>query len=118
MQLNHAVCAALVLTGFSTSGCQDSPSFASTVAPFINGRQVATVYRVRLPENGTNVPCYRQLRVRNEVNAWLLEDDLVTLVDMDEGMYQRDGGYWLHVYPPLSHRPTCFVDTRYLIPYR
>ncbi|HPQ95646.1 MAG: hypothetical protein KDI44_13290 [Thiothrix sp.] len=118
MQLNHAVCAALVLAGFSASGCQDSPSFASTLLPVTSGRQVATVYRVHLPADGQNVPCYRQLTVRDVVNAWLLEGDLVVLVDVDEGMYRRDDGYWLHVYPPLSHRPTCFVDTRYLIPYR
>ncbi|MGB1257627.1 MAG: hypothetical protein ACPG51_17285 [Thiolinea sp.] len=47
----------------------------------------------------------------------LQENQLVTIVAVEEGLRRFNNELWLHIYPKLSHRPSCYVNVNNLIPY-
>ena len=84
----------------------------------INGRPVATVYKITTGAfNFSPIACRRAPAQNADTMIHLYAGTLVDLVSVEEGMLKRDNSYWLHVYPPLSHRPSCYIDVRYLVPY-
>ena len=84
----------------------------------LSSRPIATVYKVNtVALNYTPIECRRSPAQTAEVMIRLYNGSLVDLVSIEEGMLKRDNLYWLHVYPPLSHRPSCYIDVRYLVPY-
>jgi hypothetical protein len=46
----------------------------------------------------------------------LRNGQLVDLVAEQEGIIQRGTQFWLHVYPRLSHRPSCYLNVDSLVP--
>lgn len=84
----------------------------------MSSRPIATVYKVNTAAlNYAPIECRRAPAQKAEVMIRLYNGSLVDLVAIEEGMLKRDDSYWLHVYPPLSHRPSCYMDVRYLVPY-
>ena len=84
----------------------------------ISSRPIATVYKVNtVAIDYAPIECRRSPAKNAEVMIRLYNGSLVDLVALEEGMLKRDDTYWLHVYPPLSHRPSCYIDVRYLVPY-
>jgi hypothetical protein len=84
----------------------------------ISSRPIATVYKINTAAiNYAPIECRRQPATNAEVMIRIYNGSLVDLVSIEEGMLKRDDSYWLHVYPPLSHRPSCYIDVRYLAPY-
>ncbi|MEZ5451182.1 MAG: hypothetical protein R3E95_03645 [Thiolinea sp.] len=96
--------------------CEDAP-LPSGLPPAAS-RPIATLYKVRTDNADERVPCYhidengldRLTRLRN--------DQIVEIVDIRAGLRRYQGDLWLHVYPRLSHRPSCYVNVDNLIPYR
>lgn len=104
-----------VLFALFMGGCQEhaQPVLFAALA----NRPVATIYRVNVSPDSTLVPCHRSPGNNAPYRTLLHDGQLVGLVSIEEGMLQRGDDYWLHVYPPLSHRPACYVNVRYLIPH-
>ncbi|MEZ5449535.1 MAG: hypothetical protein R3E89_11290 [Thiolinea sp.] len=80
-------------------------------------RPVATVYKIKGSDTTSEVACRRAPTASASVMTTLRPGQRVDLVSLEEGMLETGGEFWLHVYPPLSHRPSCYINTRYLIPY-
>jgi len=106
-------------TLFSTSlltACMDNGNILNIAD--ISSRPIATVYKVNtVAINYAPIECRRSPAKNADVMIRLYNGSLVDLVALEEGMLKRDDTYWLHVYPPLSHRPSCYIDVRYLVPY-
>lgn len=104
---------------FSTAlltACADNGNIL-TIAD-LSSRPIATVYKVNTAAiNYAPVECRRSPAQNAQVMIRLYNGSLVDLVAIEEGMLKRDNLYWLHVYPPLSHRPSCYIDVRYLVPH-
>lgn len=84
----------------------------------ISSRPIATVYKVNTASiDYAPIECRRSPAKNAAVMIRLYNGSLVDLVALEEGMLKRDDRYWLHVYPPLSHHPSCYIDVRYLVPY-
>ncbi len=75
---------------------------------------VATVYHVS--STSGNTPCYRTPDADAPIVTLLREKQLVDLVSLEAGMVQTGQDYWLHVYPRIGHRPTCYINVRNLVP--
>ncbi|MFI0399882.1 MAG: hypothetical protein ACH34X_12410 [Thiolinea sp.] len=106
-------------TFFSTSlltACMDNGNILNIAD--ISSRPIATVYKVNtITIDYAPIECRRSPAKNSDVMIRLYNGSLVDLVALEEGMLKRDDTYWLHVYPPLSHRPSCYIDVRYLVPY-
>ena len=77
-------------------------------------RVIATVYAVQAQAG--EVTCYLEPNANAAVVTVLKNGDSVDLVDVKEGITRRGDTYWLHVYPRLSHRPSCYIDVQNLVP--
>ncbi len=104
----------LLLSVLTLGGCEDEP--APVARERLLERPVATTYQINAnPEHV--IGCYRKPDTASERLTQLEKGQLVDLVSVEEGMYQRGNDFWLHVYPRLSHRPACFINVRWLVPY-
>ncbi|HPY40569.1 MAG TPA: hypothetical protein PLM98_08630 [Thiolinea sp.] len=98
------------------SACTDNGSILNIAD--VSSRPIATVYKVNTTAiDYAPIECRRAPVATADVMIRLYNGSLVDLVAIEEGMLKRDNTYWLHVYPPLSHRPSCYIDVRYLVPY-
>ncbi len=106
----------IILSSILLTACTDNGNIL-TIAD-LSSRPIARVYKINtLAINYAPIECRRSPEQNAEVMIRLYNGSLVDLVAIEEGMLKHDGVYWLHVYPPLSHRPSCYIDVRYLVPY-
>lgn len=102
----------LLLASALVSGC-DSETQPTAQSDPLTTRPVATVYHVR---TGTGAAtCYKKPDGQ-AISTTLNNGQVVDLVSVKEGTLQRNDEFWLHVYPRLGHRPSCYINTRYLVP--
>lgn len=103
---------AVILT---LTGCDD------TVVPETDlnnkDRSVATLYKIKAGDNTGTVACFRINVTEISQMTVLQENQLVTIVAVEEGLRRFNNELWLHIYPKLSHRPSCYVNVNNLIPY-
>lgn len=105
----------ILITSLLTA-CTDDGSILNIAD--ISSRPIATVYKVNTAAiDYAPIECRRSPAKQAEVLIRLYNGSLVDLVALEEGMIKRHNHYWLHVYPPLSHRPSCYIDVRYLVPH-
>lgn len=97
------------------TGCEDS-ALAIAALPG-ESRTVATTYKVKPDTDTTTVECYRINTEGRSPMTNLPKNQLVEIVSVEDGLRRFDGKLWLRVYPPLSHRPNCYVNIDNLIPY-
>jgi hypothetical protein len=90
---------------------QDTETNISTPLPELENRPVATTYRTN-----TETKCYQQASKQANIIATLPAGRLVDLVSLQGANMRSEGILWLHVYPRLSHRPSCYIETRNLVP--
>ena len=110
-------CVLLLLISILNTGCNDS-SGSRSIALFDTGnRSVATLYKIRTTPPETRVACYLLQNNSVEILTTLQKNELVEIVAIEEGLLPYDGQLWLRIYPPLSHRPNCYVNVDNLIPY-
>lgn len=118
---NHLSRAKLFL-GFilslSLSACDEEGEGLTESTPPLTERPVATLYLIKPKPDNSLVPCYQGADPSSTLVTHLKSGDIVSLVAIEEGLLQRGSEFWLHVYPKLSHRPSCYVNTRSLVPYR
>lgn len=94
-------------------GCKDemSPHNAQELPP---ARVVATVYAVHSTTG--NTPCYRNPDPTSGIITRLMEGQLADLVSPQEKLIPQGNNYWLHIYPRLGHRPSCYINVKQLVP--
>lgn len=106
----------IILSNTLLSACTDNGSLLNIAD--VSSRPIATIYKVNTAAiDYAPIECRRMPANDAEVMIRIYNGSLVDLVALEEGMLKRDNTYWLHVYPPLSHRPSCYIDVRYLVPY-
>ncbi len=101
----------LSLISFNTSLL---PSTVNRSSPVDITRKVATIYQIQAGDQG--VACLHEPNTKARTTNILKNGQLVDLVALEEGMVKKGQDYWLHVYPRLSHRPACYINTRALVP--
>jgi hypothetical protein len=101
----------LSLISFNTSLL---PSTVNRSSPVDVTRKVATIYQIQAGDQG--VACLHEPNTKARTTNILKNGQLVDLVALEEGMVKKGQDYWLHVYPRLSHRPACYINTRALVP--
>lgn len=94
-------------------GC-DAERVPDSTVELPSVRVVATVYAVQ--DSAGQTPCYTAPDVTAGVSVTLRNGQRVDLVSVQEGMLQRGGQFWLHVYPRLGHRPSCYINANSLVP--
>ena len=106
----------LLLLGLSLMSFHNNlmPSTVNHSSPVELTRKVATIYQIQANDQG--VACLHEPNVKARPTNILRNGQLVDLVALEEGMVKRGQDYWLHVYPRLSHRPACYINTRALVP--
>lgn len=77
-----------------------------------NHRTVATTYEVQSQQ----AKCHQKPKASSRVIATLKYKQLVDLVSLDTQLIPEGERLWLHVYPRLNHRYSCYLNTRDLIP--
>ena len=97
------------------SACDEPPPPAATL--HITSRPVATTYKIKPAEAAQTVACYLIQNDQLKPLTVLPRDDLVDIVAIEEGLRPHQGDLWLHIYPRLTHRPSCYVNVNNLIPY-
>lgn len=80
--------------------------------PLPNDRIIATTYEVQSPQAN----CHRKPQQTSRSLITLKRGYLVDLVSLEEKLIQEGDIFWLHVYPRLSHRYSCYMDVKHLIP--
>lgn len=93
-------------------GCKQET--AQPVVELPPTRVVATVYAVNNESGDT--PCYRAPDANSHIVTLLRNGQLTDLVSLNEGTIKQGGEYWLHIYPRLGHRPSCYINTDQLVP--
>ncbi len=93
-------------------GCKDETTQPTVELP--PTRVVATVYAAH--DSSDTTPCLREPDAASHITTLLRNGQLADLVSLEEGTIKRGGQYWLHVYPRLGHRPSCYINTRQLVP--
>lgn len=94
-------------------GCKDETTQPTTVE-LPPTRIVATVYETQSDSGDTL--CFREPDAVAHIVTVLRDGQLVDLVSLEEGTLKRGDQFWLHVYPRLGHRPSCYINTRQLVP--
>ncbi len=97
-------------------GCHETPPPPQADIRITN-RPVATVYKVKADTNADYVRCYRIQQNNITEMTRLQNEQLVDIVAVEEGLLRFNHQLWLHVYPRLTHRPSCYVNVNNLIPY-
>lgn len=77
----------------------------------LESRPVATTYRTIQASR-----CYQSPDTQSDLIASLAANRLVDLVSINNATMRANGRFWLHVYPRLSHRPSCYIEARNLVP--
>jgi hypothetical protein len=90
---------------------QDTEISTPKPLPTLENRPVATTYRTN-----TESKCYQQASKQANIIATLPAGRLVDLVSLNGASMRAEGLSWIHVYPRLSHRPSCYIETRNLVP--
>ncbi|MBK8452862.1 MAG: hypothetical protein WAQ53_08475 [Thiofilum sp.] len=101
----------LVMTILTLGQCLDQEANSN---PLPVGREVALYYQTQ-SVNAT-APCYRRPTAESSRMTQVKRGAIVTIASTTTKLIREGGEYWLEVYPPLSHRPTCYMNTRNLIP--
>lgn len=102
----------LLVAAALLGGCkQETAQPAVELSPT---RVVATVYATN--DDSGNTPCYRAPDANSHIVTLLRNGQLTDLVSLKEGTIKRGEQYWLHVYPRLGHRPSCYINTVQLVP--
>ncbi len=96
-------------------GCKHDVA-ALTLLPG-ESRAIATTYKVKADKHTVGVKCYQMNTTKRSPLTFIAQDQLVKIVAIEEGLRYFDGELWLRVYPPLTHRPNCYVNVDNLIPY-
>lgn len=100
----------LIVFGGLISGCENQ--YATTNTQYANHqRLIATTYRTL---NATN--CHQRASMRSVIIADLRANRFVDLVAVRGSVIRAEGIDWLHVYPRLSHRPSCYIPMTNLVP--
>lgn len=94
-------------------GCKDN-TLQPTTVELPPTRIVATVYAAH--SSSGNTPCFRGPAATSPIVVTLSDGQLADLVSMEGSMVQTGQEYWLHVYPRIGHRPSCYIDSRNLVP--
>jgi hypothetical protein len=94
-------------------GCNDS-TIPTMPVEVPEKRVVATVYAVNAL--GGFVTCYRAPDSQSPSVTTLNNGQLVDLVSVQEGMIPHGSQWWLHVYPRLGHRSSCYINVEGLVP--
>ncbi|MEZ5536696.1 MAG: hypothetical protein R3F02_13855 [Thiolinea sp.] len=100
----------------SLAGC-DQPPPPPQADIRITDRPIATVYKIRTGSATETVSCYRITNNSMTEMTSLQSEQLVNIVAIEEGLLKFDNQLWLHIYPRLTHRPSCYVNVDNLIPY-
>lgn len=100
----------------SLTGC-DQPPPPPQADVRITDRPIATVYKIKPATDTQTVRCYRVQNNTMVEMTNLQSEQLVNIVAVEEGLLQFDDQLWLHIYPRLTHRPSCYVNVDNLIPY-
>lgn len=98
------------------SACDDAPPPPAADIR-ITSRPIATIYKIKATDAAQRVQCYQIRDNQLTTLTTLPSDDLVDIVAVEEGLRQHHGELWLHIYPRLTHRPSCYVNVNNLIPY-
>ncbi|MBU0656371.1 MAG: hypothetical protein KJ914_14710 [Gammaproteobacteria bacterium] len=93
-------------------GCRQETTQPSVELP--PNRVVATVYAANADTG--DVACHRAPDATAPIVTLLRNGQLADLVSQEEGTFKRGEEYWLHVYPRLGHRPSCYINTSQLVP--
>jgi hypothetical protein len=95
------------------SGCkhETSPALEEALPP---ARVVATVYAVH--SEAGSAACYRAPDATSPVVTTLSNGQKADLVSSQEKVIQQGDNYWLHIYPRLGHRPSCYININQLVP--
>jgi hypothetical protein len=101
----------LVMTILTLGQCLSQEANSTPLPP---GRVVATYYQVQSVNN--TAPCYRRPTAESTRMTNVKRSAVVTIATSNTKLIREGSEYWLEVYPPLSHRPTCYMNTRNLIP--
>ena len=97
------------------TGCDDN---ALAIAALPNeGRTIATTYKIKTTGDNQKVACYRINADGLSTVRLLGGNQFVKIAAVEDGLRRFNGELWLNIYPPLSHRPTCYVNVNNLIPY-
>lgn len=111
-EMNMYYCG-LLLAASLLGGCKDETTQPTTVE-LPPTRVVATVYAANDDSGAT--PCFRAPDATSHIVTLLRNGQLADLVSLQEGTLKRGDQFWLHVYPRLGHRPSCYINTRQLVP--
>ncbi|MGV6808871.1 MAG: hypothetical protein ACWA5U_03245 [bacterium] len=98
-----------ILIGLVLSACENTKTSYATAST--NERQIATTYRTL---NATN--CHQAASIQSPIIADLRANRLVDLVAVKGSVIHAENIHWLHVYPHLSHRPSCYIPMTNLVP--
>lgn len=101
----------LAMTILTLGQCLNQPAHSEPLPP---GREVARYYQVQ--SINTTAPCYRRPTSESSRMTTVQKGAVVTIATAKTKLIREGSEYWLEVYPPLSHRPTCYMNTRNLIP--
>lgn len=103
----------ILLAATLLGGCKNETS-PPQVAELPPARVVATVYAAR--SDTGNTACHRAPAAASALVSTLSNGQLADLVSMQEGVVKNGNDYWLHVYPRLGHRPSCYININQLVP--
>lgn len=101
----------LWVSSFLLACNKDTETSTPEPLPALESRPVATTY-----STNTETKCFQQASKQANIIATLPKGRLVDLVSLNGANIQAEGLSWLHVYPRLSHRPSCYIETRNLVP--
>lgn len=87
------------------------PTVSDTSESILESRPVATTYRTIQRSQ-----CYQAPDRQSDLITSLSANRLVDLVSINNATMRANGRFWLHVYPRLSHRPSCYIEARNLVP--
>ena len=104
------------LLALPLNGCDQPPS-PPPAEMHLTDRPVATVYKIKAAPGTEKVSCYRITTNSMTEMTRLQSEQLVNIVAIEEGLLQFNNQLWLHIYPRLTHRPSCYVNVDNLIPY-
>lgn len=99
----------VIFIGLAVNACENSKTRYATAVT--NERQIATTYRTL---NATN--CHQTASIQSPIIADLRTNRLVDLVAVKGSVIRAENIHWLHVYPRLSHRPSCYIPMTNLVP--
>lgn len=101
----------LVMTILTLGQCLNQEANSNSLP---NGREVAIYYQTQ--DVAVSAPCRRRPNGESTPITYVKKGAIVTIASPTTKLIRQGSDYWLEVYPPLSHRPTCYMNTKHLIP--